>query len=109
MGAPRPSIIQAPGHVTHLNVNLTVLTPEALRAVADVTIHIIFASSAVLTRIRGVLVNIDLAAEPREARGTRAVVVGDPVETRASIQTRAVPALVPVSLTVVSRVAVLTE
>ena len=114
-------------YTCYLNVNLAVLTSEAFRTVADVTIHIIFASSAVLTRIRGALVNIDLgsqvttlqshqfsvdchlAAEPREARGTRAVVVGDPVQTRAAIQTRAVPALVPVSLTVVARVAVLTE
>ena len=49
-------------YTCYLNVNLTVLTPEALRAVADVTIHIIFASSAVLTRIRGALVNIDLGS-----------------------------------------------
>ena len=87
----------------YLNINLTVLTSEAFRTVADVTIHIIFASSAVLTRIRGALINIDLgsqvttlhshhfsfechlAAESREARRTRAVVVGDAIKTRASI------------------------
>ena len=50
-----------------------------------------------------------LAAEPREAGGTRAVVVSDAVHTRASMQTRAAPALVPVGLAVVARVAILAE
>ena len=49
-------------YTCYLNVNLAVLTSEAFRTVADVTIHIIFASSAVLTRIRGALINIDLGS-----------------------------------------------
>lgn len=48
---------------SYLNINLTVLASKAFRAVANVTIYIIFTGSVILTRVRGTLVNIDLRSE----------------------------------------------
>ena len=77
--------------------------------VTQVAGHTIYAGSIVQAGIGKAVVHVCLASIAGESRQAGAIVVSDSIQAGSSVETRLVPAFVPVGFTIVPSVTVLTK